>query len=1134
MKNKSLLLLLFSISVSVLSFKAVAQFREIYKGPNSANSINAISFISPATGFVAFNYSVGFTQDSGRTFTTRSISIGNTNYNGYVVNLLFGFKTSGIIAFSSDSLFITGDYGYEPSILFSSNQGQSWKLVYHTGININAPVNSGGITDIKFPGNGAVGFAVHHDELLKTTNRGQTWVPLIYAASNQLRKLSFPTTSIGFAIGYKHFYKTVNSGTTWTALSLPTPYGPDVDFNNVFFLNENIGYITDHNHNTIFKTINSGATWVQMNNASIIPVYGTDMHFTNDSTGFITAESGYEIYNTTDNGRVWELCKKNTDYQSFGNGLKCIHFYNNQTVWAGGEGDYLLLSTSGGTSTIPASFFKVDTSNLYQTSLVNLVNISKPGYQYRWYRNGILFNSSYQASYTHTLGTLIDTIKLVVSNGVDSSSALNYVYFNPPVVILTPSISSFFPLSASIGNIVTIKGTKFTGTTSVKFGTIPAMSFTVLADTLLSATVGIGASGSVTVTTQNGTATKTGFTYFTPVYPIPSITSFNPASGPVGTLVTITGTNFSTVASENTVHFGAVKGSVISSTANMISVLVPAGATNMLLTVTTNQLKASSNKPFLVVFSGGGTISQSSFAPAQRFDGVKSSKSIVLCDMDEDGKADFVTRNYPPNPASVLRNISANGLLSLAPPVSVANYNENNANQGTIATDLDGDGLPDLAITNNGTDFFSVFRNTGSIGNISFGPRLNFNTRDSNGFAEYPQTISFADFNLDGKTDIVVGGNDNSSQLRVFKNTSVPGYISFAQPLSFQVTGSPLSLVTGDVDGDNKPDIIAPAYSRVNILKNISTGSDILFDANIELTTHDECYVAALADLDADSKPDLIAGSGYEFSIFKNSSAGGIISFENKVDYPMSIFGEYNRVAEIAVSDLDGDGRPDLAMATTHLPLYISLFKNIGTNSGVIAISERISIEPISFANGMAIGDLDYDGKPDISFVNYFDSSIYFLKNIVGTPDTMRFCPPMVSTNLYTNLVGSNYQWQVNSGSGYINLQNSGNYGGTITKTLQLINVPTSFYGYTYRCLVDGNSGNPCTIIFENMWLGRVSDSWTDPVNWLCGTVPDANTDVFIFNGTVVINSDIICGSLTVSPNSSVTVNPGYHITITH
>ena len=76
-----------------------------------------------------------------------------------------------------------------------------------------------------------------------------------------------------------------------------------------------------------------------------------------------------------------------------------------------------------------------------------------------------------------------------------------------------PTITSFTPTTGSTGATVIITGTNFTGTT-VKFGGTDAASFTVDSTTQISAVVGTGSTGNVTVTTDGGTATSAStFTY---------------------------------------------------------------------------------------------------------------------------------------------------------------------------------------------------------------------------------------------------------------------------------------------------------------------------------------------------------------------------------------------------------------------------------------------------------------------------------------------------------------------------------------------------------------------------------------------------------------------------------------------
>ena len=88
--------------------------------------------------------------------------------------------------------------------------------------------------------------------------------------------------------------------------------------------------------------------------------------------------------------------------------------------------------------------------------------------------------------------------------------------------ILVPSIISFTPTSGSTGTTVTITGTNFTGATAVKFGGTDAQSYTVDSSTQITAVVGNGSSGNVTVTTPGGTATSaSAFTYIS----VPTVTT---------------------------------------------------------------------------------------------------------------------------------------------------------------------------------------------------------------------------------------------------------------------------------------------------------------------------------------------------------------------------------------------------------------------------------------------------------------------------------------------------------------------------------------------------------------------------------------------------------------------------------
>ncbi|MFO0448568.1 MAG: hypothetical protein ACK52I_07880, partial [Pseudomonadota bacterium] len=101
--------------------------------------------------------------------------------------------------------------------------------------------------------------------------------------------------------------------------------------------------------------------------------------------------------------------------------------------------------------------------------------------------------------------------------GDNSGVGAAWVYrYLPPA----PTITSFAPVTAGTGSIISITGTNFTGTSIITLGGTPVSSFTVVSSTSIVAIVGTGATGSVSLTTPGGTAQKPGFTFGNPTLSI--------------------------------------------------------------------------------------------------------------------------------------------------------------------------------------------------------------------------------------------------------------------------------------------------------------------------------------------------------------------------------------------------------------------------------------------------------------------------------------------------------------------------------------------------------------------------------------------------------------------------------------
>jgi hypothetical protein len=177
------------------------------------------------------------------------------------------------------------------------------------------------------------------------------------------------------------------------------------------------------------------------------------------------------------------------------------------------------------------------------------------------------------------------TVDVTITTPAGMSATSSADHFN---YIAAPSVASLNPASGPTagGTIVTITGANFTGASEVDFGTTAALAFTVVSDTSITATSPAGTGVvDVTVTTPGGKSTTSANDQFS-YLAAPTVTSLNPAGGPLagGTLVTITGTGFTGATA---VHFGgnlATNLTVVSDTSITVDSPAGTGTVNVLVT----------------------------------------------------------------------------------------------------------------------------------------------------------------------------------------------------------------------------------------------------------------------------------------------------------------------------------------------------------------------------------------------------------------------------------------------------------------------------------------------------------------------------------------------------------------------
>lgn len=120
---------------------------------------------------------------------------------------------------------------------------------------------------------------------------------------------------------------------------------------------------------------------------------------------------------------------------------------------------------------------------------------------------------------------------------------LNLAFPVVPVIPPTLRISGFSPGCGPRGVTVQIGGSGFTGTTAVRFGTIPAQSFTVINDNFIRAVVDTTNGNTIEIVTPLGVTQAVGFTMCPPPPITATVTSFAPQRFTFGTEVILSGLN---------------------------------------------------------------------------------------------------------------------------------------------------------------------------------------------------------------------------------------------------------------------------------------------------------------------------------------------------------------------------------------------------------------------------------------------------------------------------------------------------------------------------------------------------------------------------------------------------------------
>lgn len=469
----------------------------------------------------------------------------------------------------------------------------------------------------------------------------------------------------------------------------------------------------------------------------------------------------------------------------------------------------------------------------------------------------------------------------------------------------------------------------------------------------------------------------------------PVITSFSPASGPAGTTVTITGTNFNTTATNNSVYFGNVAAQVVAATTTSLTVTAPAGATYQPISVinTTTHLSGQASTGFISTFSPRkDRFSGDDFSTSYDFTIPGTAQKSSYNDIDGDGKADLIvctsTNLYIYKNTATSGRIDANSFAAV--PIAVAMANNKSF---FVLSDLDGDGKLDIAMSNYQTASISVLKNSSGNGQISFESALIVPLNSG----VQASSIAAGDLDGDGKQDLVIGNdNQNDDAIAVLMNTMGAGLFtsnSFAPSflLRTEYITRPDRVKIADLNNDGKPDIIASSnslYNRAIIVFSNKANSGLLnSDSFLAGNSGIDEVISdlALVDADNDGKLDLLTSlSSYNrIQIYKNNTLTGADFNSASFGSPLvinapGIAGQSN----ITPADLDGDGKIDFLYTNQTSNIYT--YRN--TSSTTISFVNDGAIPVANIPQGLEIADVDADGKADISY--YLGSAaVSFLRN---------------------------------------------------------------------------------------------------------------------------------------------------------
>lgn len=337
---------------------------------------------------------------------------------------------------------------------------------------------------------------------------------------------------------------------------------------------------------------------------------------------------------------------------------------------------------------------------------------------------------------------------------------------------------------------------------------------------------------------------------------------------------------------------------------------------------------------------------------------------VHVTDLNADGIPDLASANYTSNDVSVRLGTGGG---AFAPAVSYAM----GSGLFTVMTgDFNNDGKPDLVSANNASNNMSVRLGTGGG---AFGARTDFAA------ALNPTVATVGRLNADANDDVVIA-NGGSNTVSVFLGNGAGG---FAAKVDYACGAGPNWAAIGDVNGDGKRDVVTANYVANTISVLLGNGSGG-FGAKTDFVVGAQPLTLSLADMNGDGKLDVVVAN------YGASTLGVLLGTGTGSFGAMTTYATPTGPVTVTTGDVTGDGIPDAAVCCDNVNQVAVLANN---GAGVLGTAVSFSVGATPY--GVTIADVTGDGQPDLLSANFTSNNVTLLTGAITMPAAL--CPPFTS-----------------------------------------------------------------------------------------------------------------------------------------